>query len=161
MNYIAYWSLLLIIVSSSLFFVMKTKRFTIKTYIVALSVFAGTEFIDVLFSERLNLYYYLDVNNNVLYALLYDLLVYPAFAIVFEILAPKKWSLWSACKYIIIWTIGLTALDVGVIYYFKICVYTKWKLIPHSPLFYFAGLTLTYMFMLVLDKVLKREHAKV
>lgn len=150
MKNIAFWILLIITLIITAV-TIKIKKYKLMDFIMTISLVGISAIIDKLLSGQLQLYYYVDYENRLIYSALYDLLIYPCYGAMFSILMPRNRRYKSAVYYILRWTAFLTFLEAIVVYPFHIVIYTGWWIFPYSPIFYVVGITITYIYYQVVE----------
>lgn len=111
--------------------------------------------IDKVLSTYFKLYYYVDPIHTPIYALFYDVIVYPAFAIVYSRWFPVKRKLINLALYNLAWAVFMTSLELAYIFPTRIIVYLDWHIVPDSILFYVIGFPFYCCYYLLIEKWLK------
>ncbi|KOA20393.1 hypothetical protein CLHOM_12120 [Clostridium homopropionicum DSM 5847] len=154
--HIAYWVLFAVMLFTTIIFIA-TKRFTFIDFVVYLSFWAFSETIDILVLIQFQMYYYVNNQVNIIYALLYHCIVYPTFGLIFSRLFPKKREILNLVKYNVLWIIFNTVFELVYVEATGTIVYLKWLVIPYSLLFYSVWTPLMTVYYLLVDKWLKKS----
>lgn len=150
MRNIAFWILMIVTLSITAV-TIKIRKYKLMDFIMTISLVGISAIIDKLLSAQLQLYYYVNYENKLIYSTLYDLLIYPCYGAMFSLLMPRNTGYKSAVYYILSWTVFLTFLEAAVVYPFHIVIYTGWWILPYSPIFYVVGLTMAYIYYQVVE----------
>lgn len=156
MEHIAYWSLLGIILLIAIYLTVK-KGFTMVDWIIFLTLWGFSGFVDGLLSSYLHLYYYVDRNINELYSLIYDMAVFPSLAVIFLRLLPRDRNFIKLALFTISWIAGFTFMELLIIGPFNIIIYTGWKILPYSLIFYIIVMPMLTWYCINLTKRLSKE----
>ena len=143
MAYIIYWAFWAVWLVIALFY-MITKRFRMVEFVTFLSFLGLAEIVGNILAHQMHLYYYLDQENNIVYSMLYYIIVYPASGIVYSRLFPKNETVWNLGMYSLAWIVIYIILEIFVIKRYNVIVYTGWKVIPYSLLLYVIAFPLYY-----------------
>jgi hypothetical protein len=157
MSILAYW----IFLFATLFIevvIIRKKGLHMMEFIMALTLMAASCFGDKIFSLYYGLFIYIHEDLNLIYAMIYDFVVYPACGILFSLFFPKEHTMKSILLYCLKWTSLLLIVEVFIIDYFDIITYTGWKIFPHSALFYLITLPLASIYYLIVLKFIKKDN---
>lgn len=70
------------------------------------------------------------------FALFYDLIVYPTAGVIFSMLLPKNRSLGNLVLFNVAAIVLSTLFELLYLKPLKVIIYTGWRIIPHSLIFY-------------------------
>jgi len=96
--HIAYWLLFAAMLFTTIIFIA-TKRFRFIDLIVYLLFWAFSGSSDLVLSIQFQMYYYVNNKVNIIYAVLYNFIVYPSFGLIFSRLFPQKRDILNLIKY--------------------------------------------------------------
>lgn len=156
MTQIAFWTLSSIMVVISNYFII-SKKIRYVDIVSAFTLWCGSGVVDKVLSTQFKLYYYIDLSYTPLYSSVYDLTVYPAFAILYSRWFPSNRTMKSFILYNLAWTIFMTLLELTYIYPTGVIVYINWDIIPNSLFFYLIGFPFYCYYYLLSEKWLKKH----
>lgn len=107
---------------------------------------------EIVFGVVLQLYYYIEPGESIVYILLASLLLYPAMAVLYVHFLPRTKLLW----YTIGWIVAIQVLEM-ISLYTKTIILTGWRVIPWSVLTYIITYYLIYLYQRYLNKKVKEE----
>jgi hypothetical protein len=108
---------------------------------------------DMVFCKWLQYYsYVVTVPLKAFYSLMFCIIGYPAIGLTFIKFLPVTWK--KIILYIAIWSATLTIIEIITVP-FKIVLYTRWYIIPYSPIIYIISYTWLYGYYKVLANRLK------
>lgn len=144
-----YFYIYLILICVSLFICNYFKPLNIRHIIIGITTIAYSIIFETLFSNRLGLYYYLDIINSTFYIVLSGIFIYPPLNMIYALFLPENRK--DIFAYTGIWIAAMLIFEYISIKQ-GIVVLTGWKSIPWSPLTYIVTYLWIYYFYSYLDK---------
>lgn len=153
MSTISFFCLFITMLLIDIVFILN-KKLNFLDFVIILSLMSSIGILNSLLSEQFQLYYYVSKNLTHVYFVLYDIVVYPTFAILFtQFLLIKKAKVYIII-YNITWICFMTLFELLIIKPMGIIVYTGWRIIPYSPIFYMVSYPLVTLYYIKLRKIL-------
>lgn len=118
-------------------------------WIIGIASIAYSLVYEIIFGERLDLYYYITPRESTLFILLGALFIYTPLNIIYTVFLPEKPK--KILIYTVIWTAAMVILEFASLYTRSI-VLTGWKPIPWSIVTY----AFTYLWIVLFYKYLQR-----
>lgn len=111
---------------------------------------------DMIFCKQLATYHYVSYDYIGINSLIVGLLVFPSLWIIFISLKPK--NIIDTIFYIVLWSAGLTALEIFIAKPYKIVLYPKWDILPWSPIVYIISFLILIGYKKILENKLKKYY---
>ncbi|WP_139264231.1 CBO0543 family protein [Clostridium magnum] len=129
------------------------KKLGVPDFIVVLTLMALVGIVHSLLVSQLHLYYYVSKEATHVYFIFYDIVVYPALAILFIRFLFIKRTVRYMIIYNIFWICFMTLFELLVVKPAGIIVYTGWRIIPQSIYFYSLAYPLFAVYYIKLKKL--------
>lgn len=152
MGYIPFWTFLIVSVALAIVTLSIRKvRFADIQFIIMVIALGFT--LDMIFCKWLALYHWVSMEHRGFYSLWACLFIYPSIAVIFLKFLPERMG-WLII-YILLWSSGLTLLEIYIIKPLGIVQYPAWHIIPWSPVGYVLGLIWIQFYYKLVEKRLK------
>lgn len=155
MFYVPFWILIGIFVLMAAV-AIKSRGFRFLDLQVLIAVVAVSLFYDMIFCKWLEYYsYVVKYPLKAYYSLIFCVIGYPAISITFLKFLPSSWR--QIILYIAIWTAALTLIEILFAEPYRIVIYSKWRIIPYSPIIYIISFTWEYGYYKILQRRMQIE----
>lgn len=148
---VSFWSLFSIMLLINILLILN-KKLDFSYFIIVLTLMSVSGIIHSLLANQLQLYYYVSKNLTHLYFIFYDIVVYPTFAMLFIRFIPIQKKVKDIIIYNIIWVCFMTLFELLIVKPTGIIVYTGWKIIPDSIVFYGLSYPLVTLYYIKLKE---------
>lgn len=152
MGVVSFWVLFSIMLIIDIVFIFN-KKLGIADFIVILTLMSLVGILHSLLGNQFHLYYYVSKKLNNAYFVFYDIVVYPALAILFIRYLLIKRTLRYIIIYNILWICFMTLFELLIVKPMGIVVYTGWRIIPKSIYFYGIAYPLATLYYIRLKKL--------